>query len=287
MNGLKPMLPVRLLLVGEYSDGDPVKAIWELEADRHGLVSKAMRLPEFAANRDEDTLALVNLGIKPAALLKEVVSVTSSKVLYFPPGGTTLASSKVIRYCRQNRVYDAIAGDQAVPEAFERRLKRFRARLERLFAGAAAYDPIQHVDRICSGDACFIATTFEDPDGRVFDEGVEAAMDGLGITSKSPRKEYRLGRKIADKVRDMILESKIIAANIRETDGRFNPNVFYEVGFSEAAGKIIVPCKHLTDRFPSPIDIRDTEYLEYEDAMDLALQLYWGLITKVTDGASG
>src|ERR1022692_1555838 len=144
MKDAKRNPPQRVLLVGEYGDDDQVKKLWEREADRHNYPCDVVSLADFAATPGEGVLALVNPGIGQAALMKKAISTQASKVLYFSLGGIALVASKVIEYCQQNRVCDAIVGDPAAPEVFKTRLERFRGRLGRVFAGAAPYDPILH-----------------------------------------------------------------------------------------------------------------------------------------------
>jgi hypothetical protein len=274
----------RVLVVGEYADDDEVRRLWTAEATRHGCKLTTMTLPQYAGLSSDDSVALVNLGRNLTEMLEEAVSPDGDKVLYFPPGGTALAARTLIGYCQSNRVLDAITGNFTAPEVAALRMSLFRRRIARLLANEELYDPILHASVIRRRDKCFIATTFEEEDSSVFEEGVTAAMTALGIEVRNPRNEYQIGKKISDKVREMIAGVTIVIANIRETGGRHNPNVFYEVGFSEAQQKIVIPCRHVTDRLLTPIDIRDTEYLEYENSHDLALQLYWGLLSKVTDG---
>ena len=285
MNDLNHAPHKRVLLLGEYGDNDRIREIWEWAAKRHACRCEAMSLANYAGSSDHDCLTLVNLGRNPVEILEPVIFTNSRKVLYFPPGGTVLAADEVIKYCQHNRVCDVIGGDPAEPEEFARRIGAFRGRLRKLFTDKDLYEPILHEIGIRAGDTCFIATTFEDSHRSVFDEGVEAAMDGLGIRISNPGSEHRLGETITDKIRKMIRDAKIVIANIRQTDdGRYNPNVFYELGYSQALNKIILPFRHVTDTLLPPIDIRDNDYFLYEDAIDLALKLYWGLVSQVTNG---
>jgi hypothetical protein len=283
--------PERLQLVGDYSNALQVKDLWEEEARRHNCECEAVTLPEFAANQGRGVLALLNPGIGQAALLKRALSTQASKVLYFPPSAE-LAAGRVIEYCQNYRVLDAISGDPALAsEAFKRSLAGFRSRLRCLLSKDHKdrrdhYEPIFHSLDLTTRDFCFIATPFIEPHFSIFNEGVQAAMNGLGIKISNPAAEHRLGEDIIVKIQNMIRVSKIVVANISQIDGRYNPNVFYELGFSHALeNKIIVPFRHPTDIGLPPLDIRHGDYFLYEDAIDLALQLYWKLKAKVTNGS--
>jgi hypothetical protein len=105
-------------------------------------------------------------------------------------------------------------------------------------------------------------------------------MKGLGIHVNIPRNEYRIGQYVGTKVREMIDEAKFIVANIGP-----NPNVNFEIGYAEGKQKIIVHCRDLRETRQPPMDIVYTENVEFEDANELTLQLYWGLVSKVSEHA--
>jgi hypothetical protein len=68
-----------------------------------------------------------------------------------------------------------------------------------------------------------------------------------------------LTKTLVDKVRDQIIESDFLIADI--TSG--NPNVFYEVGLAHSFGKPVV---FITQDNPanSPVDVRQFEVIQYE-----------------------
>lgn len=274
----------RVLVVGDYDEGDEVRRLWTAEALGHFQKCESMSLPEYAKLPPGDSLALVNLGTDLAEMLEEAICNENDKVLYIPPGGTPRSASTLIGFCRHNRVRDAVSGEFTTNQVVEWRMHQFRARIARLLEGKDPYDPIGLPRPLERGEGVFIATTFEEQACSVFERGVTAAIESLGIKAINPKYEYRVGKKISDSVRDMIEGSALVIANIRETGGYHNPNVFYEVGFSEAQRKMILPCRHVTDQRPAPIDIRDTGYLDYELSLDLALRLYFGLLPKVNHG---
>jgi hypothetical protein len=68
-----------------------------------------------------------------------------------------------------------------------------------------------------------------------------------------------LTKELMDKIREQILESDAIIADI--TGG--NPNVFYEIGLAHAYGKPVI---FLTQDDPkdAPVDVRRFEFIRYE-----------------------
>ena len=208
------------------------------------------------------------------------------KVLYVPRDGNDYAPYEIVQGCRHHNVVDAISGDPLDSKLYPRRLQEFQQRMERLCRNEPLYDrfDLGH-GLLANKDSGFIATPFDSQDG--FERGVEAALKGLDIAVNNPRREYNMKRRITEKIADMITESKIVLANMMYANGKgFNPNVFYEMGYGQAKEKTILPFRPRRDEPQAPIDIRDRDYIEYEDAIEVAMTLYWGLKDIVENGSS-
>lgn len=279
-------LPDSLPLVGDFVGLEDIQQLWETLARRHTRDCAPMTLPDFCVLPGTGALGLVNPGIEQIALVRQALSTPADKILCLPPT-SDLAPSVVIQCCRDSRVRDAFTVPDD-PALRARMLSRFREHLRCLLTpNKAPYKRMLHDVDLRPGDSCFIATPFIEPYRTEFDEGVEAAMHGLGLAVHNPGDEYRLGKKITSNILRMIRDSKIITANIRQINGNYNPNVFYELGYAQAQAqrKILIPFRHATDTEFPPIDIRDEDYFRYEDSVDLALQLYFGLRAQMSHAA--
>ena len=198
-----------------------------------------------------------------------------SKVIYVPLEGRGYAAQTAVSDCVHNGVEDVFAAD--VSGAFPKRLASFGRRLENLCAGRPMHDPIRDV-ALANGDRVFVATPFDDEIGKEFEDGATHALRGLELVDLNPRNEYWARDSLRSNIVRMIRESKVIVANIRlDKRGRFNPNVFYEMGYGHGRKKAVLAFRHTSDDTVAPVDIREREYFEYENSLDVAMQLYWGL----------
>ena len=264
MPDIRDRIEKRVLAVGDFRANDPVKGVWEEEAGSDVNDCEAMSLDDYGDGLEEPSLLLVHFGLKPASTLNQVIRSNSRKVIYLPPGGRKLSPHRAIRFCVNHQVRDVIGGDQDDFPAFEPRLVQFRERLRRMFEDKDLYDTLDHAAGVVQGDTCNINAVHL------------ATRAGFGCqistwrthscvpchdSSRHARLPARHGHRdesrccthecvrhgLEDDGRSYVgrcHDSKVnsIVANVHSSRGEFSPNMFYEIGFSQALDdRIILP----------------------------------------------
>jgi hypothetical protein len=267
---------------GNFPDGDVVHSAWCGEVRSHLHGSKNLSLTDLEKKSGDGAVMLVCVdALMGSDDLDKIIKTKLDKVLYILPECLGLLPHEAMHYCKEYRLLDVVSGNPATRRWHTDRLEPFVRRLRRLRERKHMYDPVVF-GKILALEAnrskCFIATPFESDVGDDFEIGTVAGLEALGLLVNNPRNEFRAHQRITESIREMIDESTIVFANMRQSKrSRFNANVFYEMGYAEGIGKIVLPFRHISDTQDVPVDVRDRAYIPYEDALDVAMQVYWGL----------
>jgi hypothetical protein len=159
----------------------------------------------------------------------------------------------------------------------------FRERLDCILEGNSPYAPFNLTFPM--GGACprpqsaFLATPRDEELYRPFYKGAVAALNTVGIQILNPAEE-RGTDEIKERVLRRIDECDLVIANLRlkKTDEErgYNPNVWYEIGYAWRANKPVLLFRHVSDWLKRPSDVQASDFQSYCDAIDLALQLFYG-----------
>jgi hypothetical protein len=257
--------------LGQWDPGDPVLRVWVRVADGHGVETTISGdIANVLLLLTPQSLVLLKFGLDVANSTFEKLRKTKAKlIVYIPPDSRRIEPHMAVQLCSEG-VLGFFAARDDLPASLERRLKN-------LYCGNPMFGKIELSFRgeKSMPQRAFLSSPFGEF-GAEFLDAAEAALLGRGIRVEDPRRVHR-GIMIAHKVDALIDEADFVVANTRLTDRGSNPNVWLEIGYARHSGKPTILYLYAGDGKVIASDLEGTEYLEYHDGLDLAMQLYWGL----------
>ncbi len=160
----------------------------------------------------------------------------------------------------------------------------FRRRINRLLSGSDPYANIRLMTpqrmAVPRPQLVFLSTPLADGLYDHVEAAAPAAMDALGIGVRNPAEEPGTGSTIHLAVLDAIDACDVVIANLRQKRSRdergYNANVWFEIGYAWKANKPVLLFRHADDWLKRPSDVQNFYFHTYSDAIDLALQLFYG-----------
>ena len=270
----------RVLTAGEFgAEKDTlVKAWWEaariraLEGTREHLAWTAKDL------RPDDLLFIGTAGSSKRQRVEELLRTGATAVIHL---SQISRLPEAIDWCRKYPNVRDLTGGSG------KHRDRFVSRLEVLYGGDAdLYPQIAAFDKLRGNGpfGIFPSTPFAGGIGGPFLRAVGAVFRAPLYEIHDPGPRHAEGTVWQNVVAD-IVKSDIVILNTRETpDGRMNPNVWSEFGFTKGwnkgrknTRKRLIFFRHCGDKATHlPSDVHGIVYAEYEDDIDLASQLFFG-----------
>lgn len=270
----------RLLTLGFEDEKNEMFSLWREIAGHERLEAASIKKYEYPRDQvNSKALVLLNwtLALKFRRADLDVLLTTGASVIVYLAKGETLSVSSVI-----NNVPGQLR-DYCSGEFFRR--SSFRWRLDKILKeNKIPYNPFlltrpKGGKVVPNPKSVFLATPLDEDLYGPFYEGATAAMNAVGIKILSPVDEPGT-TEINRAVLDDIDASDVVIANLRQKksdDERgYNPNVLYEIGYAWKANKPVLLYRHVNDWIKRPSDIQASPFHEYCDAIDLALQLFYG-----------
>ena len=121
----------------------------------------------------------------------------------------------------------------------------------------------------------FVLMPFDSAFDDIYKFGIKGAADDVGAYAERVD-EQTFGEGMLDRIFNQISKADVIVADMT---GR-NPNVFYEVGYAHALGKVVLLLTQKTDDIP--FDLKHRQHTVYGGKIDilrrdLAVKLQWAI----------
>ena len=253
-------------------------SVWQALAMEHRLLP-VIEVKEFIhAHAALDTRALVLLNWAQDFSRRDLDKLLSSgaAVVAHFSAGATISPRVVIENI------PALLLDCCSEDTFDK--NGFRRRINRILAGDDPYANIHLMtpERVVvqKPASVFLSTPLADELFEHVDAAAPPAMKALGIRIRNPAEEPETGTTIHRAVLDAIDACDVVIANLREKRGKYerghNANVWFEIGYAWKAKKPVLLFRHVDDRLKRPSDVENFNFHTYSDAIDLAMQLYYG-----------